>query len=57
MAVTSEDLGNIATLTYPSRINVPCTWHTGTRLRAVFSESRTGDYFHDIDHFSMIKDT
>jgi hypothetical protein len=29
----------------------------GTRLRAVFSESRKGDYFHDIDHFSMIKDT
>jgi hypothetical protein len=45
MAVTSEDLGNTGTLTYPSRINVPCTWHTGTRLRAVFSEDRTGDYF------------
>jgi len=29
----------------------------GARLRAVFSESRTGDYFHDIDHFSMIMDT
>jgi uncharacterized OB-fold protein len=28
----------------------------GARLRAVFSESRTGDYFHDIDHFSMIQD-
>jgi hypothetical protein len=29
----------------------------GTRLRAVFSEIRTGDYFHDIDHFSIIRDT
>jgi uncharacterized OB-fold protein len=29
----------------------------GTRLRAVFSENRTGDYFHDIDHFSIIRDT
>lgn len=28
----------------------------GMRLRAVFSEKRTGDYFHDIDHFSIIKD-
>jgi hypothetical protein len=56
MAVTSGDLGNTGTLTYPSRINVPCTWHTGTRLRAVFSEDRTGDYFHHFDYFSITKD-
>ncbi|MBM3157188.1 MAG: Zn-ribbon domain-containing OB-fold protein [Chloroflexi bacterium] len=28
----------------------------GMRLRAVFSNNRTGDYFHDIDHFSIVKD-
>jgi len=26
-------------------------------LQAVLSDNRTGDWFHDIDHFSMIKDT
>jgi len=26
----------------------------GMRVRAVFSEDRTGDYFHDIDHFAII---
>ncbi len=26
----------------------------GLRVRAVFSETRTGDYFHDIDHFEII---
>ncbi len=26
----------------------------GMRVRAVFSEDRTGDYFHDIDHFTII---
>jgi uncharacterized OB-fold protein len=28
----------------------------GMRLQAVFSDNRTGDYFHDIDHFRIIKD-
>ncbi|MCJ7522671.1 MAG: Zn-ribbon domain-containing OB-fold protein [Dehalococcoidia bacterium] len=27
----------------------------GMRVRAVFSETRTGDYFHDIDHFEIIQ--
>jgi uncharacterized OB-fold protein len=26
----------------------------GMRVRAVFSEERTGDYFHDIDHFEIV---
>ena len=26
----------------------------GMRVRAVFSETRTGDYFHDIDYFEII---
>ena len=29
----------------------------GMRLRAVFSDERTGDYYHDIDHFEILKDT
>lgn len=29
---------------------------TGARVRAVFSESRTGAYFHDIEYFSMVRD-
>jgi hypothetical protein len=24
-------------------------------LQAVFSDNRTGDYFHDIDHFRIIE--
>ncbi len=28
----------------------------GMRVRAVFSEDRTGDYFHDIDHFTIIRE-
>jgi len=28
----------------------------GMRVQAVFNEKRTGDYFHDIAHFSTIKD-
>ena len=28
---------------------------TGMRVQAVFSKNRTGDYFHDIDHFTIIK--
>lgn len=27
----------------------------GMRVQAVFSDNRTGDYFHDIDHFTIIK--
>lgn len=27
----------------------------GMRVRAVFSDTRTGDYFHDIDHFEIIQ--
>ena len=27
----------------------------GMRVRAVFSSERTGDYFHDIDHFTIIR--
>ena len=26
----------------------------GMRVKAVFSDNRTGDYFHDIDHFAII---
>jgi uncharacterized OB-fold protein len=26
----------------------------GMRVRAVFSDTRTGDYFHDIDHFEIV---
>ena len=28
----------------------------GMRVRAVFSDNRTGDYFHDIDHFTIVPD-
>ncbi|MBE0481175.1 MAG: Zn-ribbon domain-containing OB-fold protein [Dehalococcoidia bacterium] len=28
---------------------------SGVRVQAVFSENRTGDYFTDIDHFTIIK--
>lgn len=28
----------------------------GMRVQAVFSDNRTGDYFHDIDHFTVIGD-
>ena len=28
----------------------------GMRVQAVFSDDRTGDYFHDIDHFTIVKD-
>ncbi len=27
----------------------------GMRVHAVFSDKRTGDYFHDIDHFKIIR--
>jgi len=27
---------------------------SGMRVRAVFSDTRTGDYFHDIDHFEIV---
>lgn len=27
----------------------------GMRVRVVFSDTRTGDYFHDIDHFEIIQ--
>jgi len=27
----------------------------GARVRAVFSGERTGDYFHDIDHFEIVE--
>jgi uncharacterized OB-fold protein len=27
----------------------------GMRVRAIFSDARTGDYFHDIDHFEIIQ--
>jgi hypothetical protein len=26
------------------------------RVQAVFSDDRTGDYFHDIDHFTIVQD-
>ena len=28
----------------------------GMRVKAVFAEHRTGDYFHDIDHFTIVRD-
>jgi len=28
----------------------------GMHLQAVFSDKRTGDFFHDIDHFRIIED-
>lgn len=28
----------------------------GMRVQAVFNDNRTGDYFHDIDHFTIIGD-
>ena len=28
----------------------------GMRVQAVFSDDRTGDYFHDIDHFTIVQD-
>jgi uncharacterized OB-fold protein len=28
----------------------------GMRVQAVFSDDRTGDYFHDIDHFTIVPD-
>ena len=28
----------------------------GMRVKAVFSDNRTGDYFHDIDHFTIVHD-
>ena len=28
----------------------------GMRVQAVFSNDRTGDYFHDIDHFTIVQD-
>lgn len=30
MGVTSVELGDTGTLTYPSRVKIPCTWHVGT---------------------------
>jgi uncharacterized OB-fold protein len=28
----------------------------GMRVKAVFSDERTGDYFHDIDHFTVLQE-